>query len=85
MLLLLCLTLPFQAWAQKQSVTGVITEENGDPVIGATVLERGQPTESLQILTENSRLMSILKARLLFLMSVSRLRRLQSRDAVSLI
>ena len=41
MLLLLCLTLPFQAWAQKQSVTGVITEENGDPVIGATVLEKG--------------------------------------------
>lgn len=41
MLLLLCLSLPFQAMAQKQSVTGTIVEVNGEPVIGATVLEKG--------------------------------------------
>ncbi len=41
MLLLLCLGLPFQALAQKQSVTGTIVEANGEPVIGATVMEKG--------------------------------------------
>lgn len=41
MLLLLCLSFPFQAMAQKQSVTGTIVEVNGEPVIGATVLEKG--------------------------------------------
>lgn len=41
MLLLLCLGLPFQALAQKQSVTGTIVEANGEPVIGVTVMEKG--------------------------------------------
>lgn len=41
MLLLLCLTISFQAWAQKQPVTGVVIEANGEPVIGATVMEKG--------------------------------------------
>lgn len=41
MLLLLCLTISLQAWAQKQPVTGVVIEANGEPVIGATVMEKG--------------------------------------------
>lgn len=39
--LLLCLALPAQAWAQKQTVTGTVTEKNGDAVIGATIMEKG--------------------------------------------
>lgn len=41
MLLLFCLTLTFQARAQKQTLTGTVTEMNGEPIIGATVLEKG--------------------------------------------
>lgn len=41
LLLLFCLTLPVQAWAQKQTLTGTITEPNGEPIIGATVIEDG--------------------------------------------
>lgn len=39
--LLLCLALPIQAWAQKQTVTGTVTEQNGEPIIGATIMEKG--------------------------------------------
>lgn len=39
--LVLCLTFPVQAWAQKQTVTGTVIEQNGEPVIGATIMEKG--------------------------------------------
>lgn len=40
-LLLLCLAISLPAWAQKQPLTGVVLEANGEPVIGATVMEKG--------------------------------------------
>lgn len=39
--LLLCAAFQMQAWAQKQTVTGTVIETNGEPVIGATVMEKG--------------------------------------------
>lgn len=30
-----------QVWAQKLTVTGTVVEQNGEPVIGATVMEKG--------------------------------------------
>lgn len=41
LVLLLCLTLPLHVWGQKQTVTGTVTEQNGDPAIGATIMEKG--------------------------------------------
>lgn len=40
-LILLCIAVPTEAWAQKQTVTGTVFEKNGEPVIGATVMEKG--------------------------------------------
>lgn len=39
--LLLCLCVSAQAWAQKQTITGTVTDQNDDPVIGATIMEKG--------------------------------------------
>lgn len=41
MLLTLFLMLPFYVLSQKVAVTGEITDENGEPVIGVTVMEKG--------------------------------------------
>ena len=40
-MILLCVALPMQVWAQKLTVTGTVVEQNGEPVIGATVMEKG--------------------------------------------
>ncbi len=37
----LCLALPAMAWGQKTSVSGTVFEKNGEPAIGATVMEKG--------------------------------------------
>ena len=40
-LLIICMALPITAVAQKTAVTGVVTDQNGEAVIGATVMEKG--------------------------------------------
>lgn len=44
-----------------RKITGVITDENGEPIIGANVVEKGPPMEPLQILTDVSLWMSRIK------------------------
>ena len=40
-LLIICMALPITAVAQKTAVTGIVTDQNGDAIIGATVMEKG--------------------------------------------
>lgn len=40
-LILVCVAFPMQALGQKITVTGTVSETNGEPVIGATVMEKG--------------------------------------------
>lgn len=40
-LMILCIAFPVQALGQKITVNGTVIEKNGDPVIGATVMEKG--------------------------------------------
>ena len=41
-LILVCVAFPMQALGQKITVTGTVSETNGEPVIGATVMEKGK-------------------------------------------
>lgn len=38
---------------QKTKVSGVVLDPNGEPVIGATVMEKARPTDRLPIWTAN--------------------------------
>ena len=40
---LICLFVVTAAWAQRSTVTGTVTDANGDPIIGATVKVANNP------------------------------------------
>lgn len=37
----LCFMIPIEALAQRITVEGIVTDSNGEPIIGATVIEKG--------------------------------------------
>lgn len=51
LILLFAFMTPFGALAQTIQLTGLVTDAANEPIIGASVVEKVQPTESSQTLT----------------------------------
>ena len=43
----LCFMIPIEALAQRITVEGIVTDSNGEPIIGATVIEKGNKTNGV--------------------------------------
>lgn len=39
--------IPIEALAQRITVEGIVTDSNGEPIIGATVIEKGNKTNGV--------------------------------------
>lgn len=67
----LCFMIPIEALAQRITVEGIVTDSNGEPIIGATVIEKGNKTNGVVTDLMESFLLRFLRRKRYLLLPIS--------------
>ena len=63
--------IPIEALAQRITVEGIVTDSNGEPIIGATVIEKGNKTNGVVTDLMESFLLRFLRRKRYLLLPIS--------------